>query len=95
MTTTTLPMPDTATYRESPRLNPTGASPWKRPDDGDARYRPYGLYLDRRFVKASPAERAMYRWLYRQFREQQHSSPFSARATLVTFIVRYEWKIRP
>lgn len=50
------------------------------------RDRPYGSIIARRFDPelSSVAERNLYRWLYRRFREVENGSPFSARARIVT-----------
>ena len=52
---------------------------------------PYRQSLNVMFARATPAERNLYRWLYREFREQEHSTPFSARALVFTFVVKAEY----
>jgi len=62
--TTTLTPPDPTTRRASPR------------------YRPYDCFVERGFDRSTTTarERNFYRWLYKAFREQEHTSTFSARA---------------
>ena len=61
---TLLAPPDPSTRRASPR------------------YRPYDGFVERGFdrSKTTERERNFYRWLYRNFRQTPHASPFSARA---------------
>lgn len=45
------------------------------------RDRPYDIFVDRAFgPKSTRAERKLLRFVYRQFRAQTNSTPFSARA---------------
>lgn len=54
------------------------------------RYTPYRDSIVRFFAEATPDERNMYRWLYREFRTQKHSTTMSARALVFTFVLRTE-----
>ena len=52
---------------------------------------PYRGFVERAFGPNSTfAERSTYRWLYRAFRQQKHSTPFSARAQISTTLMRVD-----
>lgn len=69
-------------------------------DRAPLRDRPYGLFIDRAFDRDLHCSdhRHLLRFLYRQFRAQEHSSPFSARAQIANVTMRLErvaYKIVP
>ena len=52
---------------------------------------PYRYFVQRMFdqAKTDAAQRNLERWMYRQFREIEHSSPFSARAMMSSYWIKY------
>ena len=52
---------------------------------------PYRYFVEQMFdpAKTGVAERNIQRWLYRQFRMMEHSSPFSARAMMSSYWMKY------
>ena len=57
------------------------------------RDRPYGVFVDDAFDRGKHGVRyrRLLRWSYRAFRDQHHSSPFSARAQIANMIIQLDW----
>ena len=69
----------------------------RRPTDpATMRNRPYGSFIDVAFDRArhSREHRILLRWLYRAFRRQEHSTPFTARAQIATATMLLERRDR-